>query len=86
MLNVKNAEQIALIKQACKIVGDTLRVVEDNIRVGMTTAQLDKIAYDYIVKCGARPNFLHYNGYPDTCCISIDEEVVHGIPSKNRYI
>ena len=86
MLNVKTAEQIKLIRQACKIVGDTLKVVEDNIRVGMTTAQLDKVAYDFIVKCGARPNFLHYNGFPASSCISIDEEVVHGFPSKHRFI
>ena len=86
MLNVKTAEQIKLIRQACKIVGDTLKVVEDNIRVGMTTAQLDKVAYDFIVKCGARPTFLHYNGFPASSCISIDEEVVHGFPSKHRFI
>ena len=86
MLNVKTAEQIKLIRQACKIVGDTLKVVEDNIRVGMTTAQLDKVAYDFIVKCGARPNFLHYNGFPASSGISIDEEVVHGFPTKHRFI
>ena len=57
MLNVKNAEQIVLMKQACRIVADTLKVVEDNIKAGMTTAQLDKIAYDYIVKCGAKLHF-----------------------------
>ncbi len=86
MLNVKTPEQLQYMREAGKVVGDVLKLIEEKIRVGMSTAQLDKIAYDFIVKSGAKPNFLHYNGYPATACISIDDEVVHGIPSPHRII
>ena len=81
MIYVKTDKEIALMKEACKITGDVLKLLEDKIKVGMTTKALDKIAYDYIVSCGAKPSFLGLYGFPATTCISIDEEVVHGIPS-----
>lgn len=86
MISVKTHEQIALMRQAGAITRDTLRLLEDNVRVGISTAELDRIAYEYITKCGAKPSFLNYRGYPATVCISIDEEVVHGIPSKKRFL
>ena len=70
------------MRKAGKIVGDTLKLIEDNIKVGMTTQSLDALAYDYIKKCGAEPSFLGYDGYPASICVSIDDEVVHGIPGK----
>ena len=81
MIYVKTDKEIGLMKEACKITGDVLKLLEDKIKVGMTTKELDKIAYDYIVSCGAKPSFLGLYGFPATTCISIDEEVVHGIPS-----
>ena len=81
MIYVKTDKEIGLMKEACKITGDVLKLLEDKIKVGMTTKALDKIAYDYIVSCGAKPSFLGLYGFPATTCISIDEEVVHGIPS-----
>ena len=81
MIHIKTDKEIELMKVACKITGDTLKLLEEKIKPGMTTRELDKIAYDYIVSCGAKPSFLGLYGFPATTCISIDEEVVHGIPS-----
>ena len=81
MIHVKTDKEIELMRVACKITGDTLKLLEEKIRPGMTTRELDKIAYDYIVSCGAKPSFLGLYGFPATTCISIDEEVVHGVPS-----
>ena len=81
MIHVKTDKEIELMRVACKITGDTLKLLEEKIKPGMTTRELDKIAYDYIVSCGAKPSFLGLYGFPATTCISIDEEVVHGIPS-----
>ena len=81
MIYVKTDREIGLMREACKITGDVLKLLEDKIKVGMTTKELDKIAYDYIISCGAKPSFLGLYGFPATTCISIDEEVVHGVPS-----
>lgn len=81
MIYVKTAEELQRMKVACQITRDTLNLLEENIRVGITTKELDKIAYDYITSCGAKPGFLGLYGFPGTICISIDEEVVHGFPS-----
>ena len=85
MIHVKNPEEINRMRVACQITRDTLNLLEEKICIGMTTKELDKIAYDYIISCGAKPNFLGLYGFPGTCCISINEEVVHGVPS-NRVI
>ena len=81
MIYVKSDKEIELMRAPCKIVGDVLKLLEDKIRPGMTTKELDKIAYDYIISCGAKPSFLGLYGFPATTCISIDEQVVHGFPS-----
>ena len=81
MIHVKNQDEIQRMRVACQITRDTLNLLEEKIRPGMTTKELDRIAYDYITKCGAKPAFLGLYGFPGTCCISIDEEVVHGFPS-----
>lgn len=84
MIIVKSRAEIAKMKASAGILKDTLKLLEDNIKAGMTTKQLDKLAHDYITRSGARPSFLNYNGYPASICASIDEEVVHGIPSNRR--
>ncbi len=81
MITVKSEKEINLMREPCKIIRDLLLILEDRIAVGMTTKELDKIAYDYITSCGAKPSFLGLYGFPATCCISIDDEVVHGFPS-----
>lgn len=82
MIVVKTAEQIGLMRKAGAIVKDVLDLMADKIAEGINTMQLDKIAYDYITKCGAVPSFLGYNGFPYSLCTSVDDEVVHGMPSK----
>lgn len=86
MIQVKNALQIAAMRDAGRITGEALLAARDSLREGMTTFELDKIIHDCIVRAGAKPSFLGYNGFPASACISINNEVIHGIPSKKRVI
>ena len=86
MITVKTNREIELMRDAGKITRDVLEHLRVNLKAGMTTKELDKLAYDFIVAQGATPSFLGYYGYPATTCISIDEQVVHGIPSDERII
>lgn len=80
-ITIKNKEEMEKMRVACRITRDVLDLMEEKLREGMTTKELDKIAYDYITSCGARPNFLGLYGFPASICVSIDEQVVHGFPS-----
>ena len=84
MITIKSAQDIERMKAAGKVVEDTLKLLEKSVRVGITTAELDRIADEYIRSQGAYPTFLKYNGYPKSVCISVNEEVVHGIPGKRK--
>lgn len=86
MITIKSDYEIQLMRKANQIVRDTLNLLEDTIKEGMTTAQLNKIANDYIIKCDAIPSFLGYGGFPASICTSINEQVVHGIPSDKAVI
>ena len=79
---LKRPEQILLMKEAGRITGEALLVARDAIRPGISTKELDSLIHDYIVKCGARPSFLGYGGFPGSACISVNEQVIHGIPSQ----
>lgn len=83
MITIKSRSEIEKMRVACKITGDALKLLEKHIKPGISTAQLDKIAYDFIKSKGARPNFLHYNGFPASICASLNDAVVHGIPDKH---
>ena len=83
MIKIKSQEEIELMREAGRITRDTLKVVEDSIRVGISTKELDKIAYDYIKSQGATPSFKNYCGFPGSICASINDTIVHGIPSNN---
>jgi methionyl aminopeptidase len=80
----KSWPELQKMHRACTIVVDTLRVLAEAARPGVTTKEMDQIARDGIVKAGARPAFLGYRGYPATLCISVNEEVVHGIPGPRK--
>lgn len=82
MITIKSAKQVDKMRASAKITKEALELLEKNIKPGVTTAQLDKIAYDFIISKGAKPNFLNYNGFPGSICASLNDEVVHGIPSK----
>ena len=83
MIKIKSQEEIELMREAGRITRDTLKVVEDSIRVGISTKELDKIAYDYIKSQGATPSFKNYCGFPGSICASVNDTIVHGIPSNN---
>ncbi|MEG2273788.1 MAG: type I methionyl aminopeptidase [Clostridia bacterium] len=84
MINLKSPSEIELMRQAGKLLRDLLLYLEDKVKPGITTKKLDEFAYDFIKSHGASPSFLGYGGFPGSICTSIDEVVVHGIPSSRR--
>ena len=82
MIIVKNSEQLQLMKKAGKITAEALLVAKELIRPGVSTKEIDTKIRTYIEKCGAKPSFLGYGGFPGSACISINNEVIHGIPSS----
>jgi methionine aminopeptidase type I len=86
MLQIKNSQQIIAMKDAGRITGEALLAARDALHAGMTTKQLDDIIRRYIEKSGAKPSFLGYGGFPGSACISINDEVIHGIPSHKTVI
>ena len=85
-IRLKAPWELERLRTANRIVREVLERLRDLIQPDITTLDLDRIAHEYILKSGAKPAFLGYRGYPATICISINEEVVHGIPSKNRRV
>lgn len=86
MITIKSASQIEKMRVACKITRDALSLIEEHVKPGVSTAQLDKLAHEFILSRGAKPNFLHYNGFPASICASVNDRVVHGIPSKSTIL
>lgn len=86
MITIKTDAEIALMRESGRLTKEVLDLIGSKIRVGMTTKDLDKIAYEYITSCGAYPSFLGYSGYPASICASVDDMVVHGIPSEEQVI
>ena len=86
MIIIKKSEQIMLMKQAGKITAEALMVARDAIRPGVSTKEVDSKVHAYITKCGAIPSFLGYGGFPGSACISLNNEVIHGIPSDKVII
>ena len=86
MIQVKNVEQLSLMKEAGRITGEALLYIRDYVRDGISTFELDKLLRQFIEKNGARPSFLNYSGFPASACISVNDEVIHGIPSKKRIL
>ena len=86
MILIKSKKEVDYIRESCRIVAETLQLLKSNVRVGITTLELDKIAEDYIRSNNALPAFKGYSqggapGFPGSICSSVDDEVVHGIPS-----
>ncbi len=86
MIQIKNAAQVAIMKEAGRITGEALCLAGEAVKDGVSTKHLDDIIYNHIVKSGAKPSFLGYGGFRGSACISINDEVIHGIPSKDRII
>ncbi len=86
MIIIKNSEQISLMKKAGVITAEALLVAREAIKAGVSTKDIDTKIRRFIEKCGATPSFLGYGGFPGSACISINDEVIHGIPSPNIII
>ena len=86
MKTVKSEADLIKMRVACKITGDTLKMIEDYVRPGVSTKELDEIIEDFIRKNGGTPNFKHLYGFPASACISVDDVVVHGIPSARKLV
>lgn len=82
MIQIKTPKEIEAMREACRISAGALRAGGAAIRPGATTADVDKAIYDYIVSRGAKPNFKGLYGFPGSACISVNQELIHGIPSK----
>lgn len=83
---IKNEKQIQGIRESAKINDGVLDLVQEKIRVGMSTEEIDKLVYDYTVSHGAIPADLNYGGYPKSVCVSINDVVCHGIPSEDTIL
>ncbi len=83
MIQLKNAHQISTMRDAGRITGEALALGGELVKPGVTTAYIDSMIRRHIERCGATPSFLGYGGFPASACISINEQVIHGIPSEN---
>ncbi|APM37577.1 type I methionyl aminopeptidase [Clostridium kluyveri] len=86
MIIIKTDREIELMRRAGRLVGEALLEIKNAVKPGITTKELDRIAEKYIIKHKAKPSFKGYYGFPASICTSVNEEVVHGIPSKNKVL
>ncbi|MBO4432302.1 MAG: type I methionyl aminopeptidase [Clostridia bacterium] len=86
MVALKTGRELSVMREACRISAGALKKAGEAVEPGVTTGELDRIAEQYILSQGAVPNFKNYEGYPATACISVNNEVIHGIPSKSRKL
>ena len=84
MISIKTPREIELMREAGAIVGDTHKYLIPYLKPGITTKKIDELARKYILSRGATPSCYHYNGYPGNICISVNDEVVHGIPGNRK--
>ncbi len=86
MIVLKTTRELSLMKEACVIAAGALKAAGEAVEPGVSTEEINRIAHNFITKNGAIPTFKGYSGYPAATCISINDEVIHGIPSKKRII
>lgn len=86
MIRLKNSEQIKAMIVAGRITGEALLRARDAVRPGVTTWEIDRVVRETIEKAGAKPTFLGYGGFPASACVSVNDEVIHGIPSRKRVL
>ena len=85
-VTIKSEREIELMRESCRLLAIVHKEMEEAIRPGMTTMDIDSIGDSVISKLGCIPNFKNYQGYPASVCVSVNDEVVHGIPSKKRIL
>ncbi len=86
MIIIKTENEIELMREGGKILGKLLKELIDLAKPGVSTLELDRFAYEFILSSGAKPSFLNYNGFPASLCISLNEVLIHGIPKENIII
>ena len=82
MISIKTERELEVMRRACKITAAARALAGEMVRPGITTGEIDKAVHDFIISRGAKPSFLHYQGYPASVCISVNEVVIHGIPGS----
>lgn len=85
-VTIKSAEEIKRMRESGERLARVHEKLKESIRPGISTKEIDRVCEDLIRSCGGTPNFLHYEGYPASVCVSVNDEVVHGIPSENRIL
>lgn len=85
-VTVKTAEEIERMREAGKRLARVHEKLKESIRPGISTKEIDRVCEELIRSCGCTPNFLHYQGYPASVCVSVNDEVVHGIPGEDRLL
>lgn len=85
-VTIKSEREIELMRESCRLLAIVHKEMEQSIRPGMSTLEIDILGDSLIRKLGCIPNFKNYNGYPASICVSVNDEVVHGIPSKHRIL
>ena len=83
MINLRTQREISKLKDATRISAEALQVAGEACKAGVTTWEVDKVVEKFIVSQGAEPSFLNYQGFPASSCISVNDTIIHGIPSKN---
>lgn len=86
MITIKSEREIDLMRRTCQLAANTLKYVTPFVKAGISTLELDEICHDYIVKNGAIPSPLNYNGYPKSICTSVNEVICHGIPDQKTIL
>lgn len=86
MIHLKNKEEIEKMRSAAQLVVEVLNKMKENVKPGITTWDLDRMAEEYAVKKGAKPAFKGYSDYPGSVCFAVNSEVVHGIPSRKKVL
>ena len=86
MVSIKTARELSVMKDACRISAEALRAAGEAVKPGISTYEIDLIVRRYIEKQGASPSFLGYGGFPASACISVNNVVIHGIPSKTAVL
>lgn len=85
-ITIKSEKEIELMREAGKILDQVHKILEKEVKPGVTTWDIDRVAREAIRDFGCKPSFLGYNGYPAAVCVSVNDEVIHGIPSKKRVL
>jgi methionyl aminopeptidase len=86
MITIKSAREIEVMKEACKMAAKTLHFLGKNLKIGMSTEDINKMCHDYTIKRGGIPATLGYHGFPKSLCTSLNEVICHGIPSEKDFL